>query len=35
MLKRLGIVTLVVLALAPSARPSAVAGHDYMVLGVP
>ena len=35
MLKQLGIVALAFLVLAPSARPSAVAGHDYMVLGVP
>ena len=35
MLKGLGIVTMAFLTLAPSARPSAVAGHDYMVLGVP
>lgn len=35
MLKHLGIVTLVALALAPSAHSSAVASHDYVVLGVP
>ena len=35
MLKQLGIVTLAFLAFAPSARPNAVAGHDYLVLGVP
>jgi protein dithiol oxidoreductase (disulfide-forming) len=35
MLKQVGIVTLGVLVLAPFARPSAVAGHDYMVLAVP
>src|SRR6267154_4874596 len=35
MFKRLGIVTLAFLALAPSAYPGVVAGHDYTVLGVP